>query len=102
MDQFQQQIINKCRLNFLKISARHIRVDIQDKSLLVSNITQLLGIYALGYDKQLHLLLKDMIRLGEHHNLVMGGQRMQFDALNRKYKMPVDEPQIVWKAEFIK
>ena len=102
MNQVEEQIINKSKLNFLMISAKHRRIDIPDKAKLVSDITQLLGIYILGYDKQLHHLLKDMITFGEHNNLVLGGQRMQFDALNRKYKVPVDQRQIVWKPEFTK
>lgn len=73
---------------------------IREKALLVSHITQLLGIYGLGYNKELHYLLRDMIAYGERSNLVLAGQRFEFDALNRKYKVAVDEKPIAWKVEF--
>lgn len=102
MNPLQQEIINKCKLDFLRISANRPKIDIQDKALLVANITQLLGIYELKYDKQLHNLLRDMIKFGENNNLVLAGQRMQFDELNRRYKVPVDYKTIKWEPSFLK
>ncbi len=102
MNPLQQEVINKCKLDFLKISAKGHRLDIQDKALLTANITQLLGLYALGYDKQLYHLLRDMLRFGENSNLVLAGQRMQFDEINRKYKVPVDYKHIKWEPSFLK
>ena len=99
MKLLQQDIINKCKMDFLKMSARK-QLDIQDKALLVSDITQLLGIYALNFDKQLCYLLRDMINFGERNNLVLAGQRLQFDELNRKYKMPMDHKPIKWEYGF--
>ena len=96
----QREIINKCKLDFLKMSVKRHQIDIQDKALLVSHITQLLGIYGLGYSKELNHLLQDMIAFGERSNLVLAGQRYEFDILNRKYKVHVEEKPIAWKAEF--
>lgn len=101
MNPVQQEIINKCKLDFLKISARK-QLDIQDKALLVANITQILGIYELKYDKQLYHLLLDMIRFGENSNLVLAGQRLHLDELNRRYKVPVDYKHIKWEPSFLK
>lgn len=98
MDRLQQEIVNNCKLDFLKMSSH--KPDISQKALLVSHITQLLGIYGLGYSKELHHLLRDMIAYGERNNLVLAGQRYEFDALNRRYKVPVDEKPVAWKIEF--
>jgi len=102
MNPVQQEIINKCKLDFLKISAKGRKQDIQDKALLVANITQILGLYALGYDKQLYHLLRDMLRFGENNNLVLAGQRLHFDELNRKYKVQVDYKPLKWEPGFLK
>ena len=102
MDLYQQQIVSKCKMEFLKMGAKRQHVDIQDKALLTGRIIELMGLYELGYSKELHQLLKDMIEFGERHNLVLAGQRLHFDELNRRYKVPVHEKQVLWKAEFTK
>jgi len=101
MNPVHHETVNKCKFNFLKLSSKR-QLDIHDKALLVSDITQLLGLYTLSYDIQLHHLLHDMVNFGEQNNLVLAGQRLRFDELNRKYKMPIDYKQIRWEPSFLK
>lgn len=61
------------------------RLNAQHEDKLITDVTGLLGIYRLGYDEELRILISQMISFGEKNLWAMQGSRYLFDKLNKKY-----------------
>ena len=87
MDLFQKEVkeeIEKLRKDFLSLKKlKRLTTNHEDR--LITDITGLLGLYLLGYDKELRILISQMISFGESKLWAMGGSKYQFSKLNKKY-----------------
>ena len=63
------------------------RYNISHEDKLIANITALLGLYAIAYDKEIRKLISEMLDFGESKLWAMQGSRYLFNKLNNKHKI---------------
>ena len=89
MTRFEKEVdeeIEKLKKDFSNLK-KIKRLTSMHEDKLVTDVTALLGMYRLGYDDDLRILISEMIDFGEKNLWAMQGSRYLFDKLNKKYKI---------------
>ena len=81
--EIKEEIV-KLKSDFLKLKSKK-KFAVQDEDKLITDVSGLLGLYAIEHEEELRHLISEIISFAESKRWSMAGSRYLFEKLNRKY-----------------
>ena len=86
MNEAEKEVFEKIKAGFLEISKKK-KLNTADKQQLNSNVTGMLGLFAVRPELNFAGYIEKMISFGESNLWAMHGHKIEFDRLKRKHKI---------------
>jgi len=86
MNKIEKEVFEKLKADFLRIKKKK-KLTIADVEQLNTDITGMLGLFAVKPNLNVAEYIEKMVSFGEEKLLAMQGHRIEFDRLKRKHKV---------------